>query len=416
MSSSEWKEVAISDTILSSNTGLDAIKRAPIVDYDSGIKCLRIQDISQDKSFENWGFCTIEDKNYSKFQLKKGDIIVARTGATIGVNKLIKKDMKSVYNNGLIRIKVNSDIIDYRYLYFNMQGDKYKGHIESISGGTSTQPNMKMNALLDLKIMLPSLQEQKAIADTLSCLDNKIELNNNINKTLEEMAQAIFKNWFVDFEPFQDGEFEDSELGKIPKGWRIGTLSDLGEVIGGSTPSKAKSEYYTEKGIAWITPKDLSNNKDKFISKGNIDITELGLKNSSTKIMPKGTVLFSSRAPIGYVAIAKNNVTTNQGFKSVVPKINIGTAYVYCFFKNNIEMIESRATGSTFKEVSGSIMKQIPALIPNDSILLKFQDICNLYFEQQMFLENQNQALTTMRDALLPKLISGEIRVPTEEV
>ena len=132
--------------------------------------------------------------------------------------------------------------------------------------------------------------------------------------------------------------------------------------------------------------------------------------------MPKGTVLFSSRAPIGNIAIAKNDVTTNEGFKSVVPKSNIGTAYIYYFFKNNIEMIESRASGSTFKEVSGSVMKQIPALIPDDNTLKDFQEICNVYFEEQMLLESQNQTLLTLRDALLPKLMSGEIRVPLEEV
>jgi type I restriction enzyme S subunit len=280
----------------------------------------------------------------------------------------------------------------------------------------STMKNLTLDMVRNANIALPPIGEQKAIAATLSCLDEKIELNNRINKTLEKMAQAIFKSWFVDFEPFQDGEFEDSELGRIPKGWRVGIVSDLGNVIGGSTPSKACSEYYTDEGIAWITPKDLSVNKNKFISKGLIDITELGLKNSSTKIMPKGTVLFSSRAPIGYLAISKNDVTTNQGFKSVVPYKNTGTAYVYYFLKNNVEIIENRASGSTFKEVSGTIMKQIPALIPDDKTLQEFQKSCNLIFEKQMLLESQNQHLSVIRDALLPKLMSGEIRVPTEEV
>lgn len=280
----------------------------------------------------------------------------------------------------------------------------------------SAVPGLNRDTAYAQKFLFPPYDEQLRIADTLSSLDGKIEVNNNINKNLEEIAQAIFKSWFVDFEPFQDGKFEDSEFGKIPNGWRVGTISDLGDVIGGSTPSKAQAEYYTDDGIAWITPKDLSINKNKFISKGEIDITDLGLKNSSTKIMPKGTVLFSSRAPIGYIAIAKNDVTTNQGFKSVVPKSNIGTAYIYYFFKNNIEMIESRASGSTFKEVSGSVMKQIPALIPDDNTLKDFQEICNVYFEKQMLLESQNQTLLTLRDALLPKLMSGEIRVPLEEV
>ena len=191
----------------------------------------------------------------------------------------------------------------------------------------------------------------------------------------------------------------------------MGTVSDLGAVVGGSTPSKAKPEYYTEDGIAWITPKDLSINKAKFVSHGENDITKLGLKNSSASIMPEGTVLFSSRAPIGYIAIASGEVTTNQGFKSVVPKPEMGTAYVYYFLKHNLPVIEGMASGSTFKEVSGSTMKNVPAVIPDTETLACFNNFCAPIFAQQRILEEQNQSLATLRDSLLPKLMSGEIDV-----
>jgi type I restriction enzyme S subunit len=243
-----------------------------------------------------------------------------------------------------------------------------------------------------------------------------IELNNQINKTLEEMAQAIFKSWFVDFEPFKDEEFEESELGLIPKGWRVGKLSDVGEIIGGGTPSKSKPEYYSKKGIPWITPKDLSINKNKYISRGEIDISELGLRESSARLMPKGTVLFSSRAPIGYIAIAKNAVTTNQGFKSVVPFENISSEYIYLLLKNSINEIESRATGSTFKEISGGEMKKVPIILPPKEIIRKFNEIATTLGKTQASLEDENNILMSIRDTLLPKLMSGEIRVPVEEV
>jgi type I restriction enzyme S subunit len=243
-----------------------------------------------------------------------------------------------------------------------------------------------------------------------------IELNNQINKTLEEMAQAIFKSWFVDFEPFKDEEFEESELGLIPKGWRVGKLSDVGEIIGGGTPSKSKPEYYSKKGIPWITPKDLSINKNKYISRGEIDISELGLRESSARLMPKGTVLFSSRAPIGYIAIAKNAVTTNQGFKSVVPFENISSEYIYLLLKNSINEIESRATGSTFKEISGGEMKKVPIILPPKEIIRKFNEIATTLGKIQASLEDENNILMSIRDTLLPKLMSGEIRVPVEEV
>lgn len=217
-----------------------------------------------------------------------------------------------------------------------------------------------------------------------------------LNKNLEQQAQFLFRELFVD---------------NVDPEWKPGIISDLGAVVGGSTPSKAKPEYYTESGIAWITPKDLSINKSKFISHGEIDITELGLKNSSASILPEGTVLFSSRAPIGYIAIAAGEVTTNQGFKSVVPKPEIGTPFVYFFLKHNLPTIEGMASGSTFKEVSGSTMKKIPAIIPDAETLARFNDFCSPIFAQQRILEEQNQSLASLQYNLLPKLMSGGIDV-----
>lgn len=132
--------------------------------------------------------------------------------------------------------------------------------------------------------------------------------------------------------------------------------------------------------------------------------------------MPRGTVLFSSRAPIGYIAIAKNDVCTNQGFKSIVPFTHIGTAFVYFFLKNNLEAIEGRASGSTFKEVSGSIMKSIPATIPDSALLKQFNEFCAAAFHQQEILEGENSNLATLRDALLPKLMSGELDVSEVDI
>ena len=416
MSFSAWKEVELGDVCSKIGSGSTPTGGANVYS-ESGISLIRSQNIL-DFKFSDIGLAYINEIQAKKLNIvtiEEGDVLLNITGDSVARSCIVPKDiLPARVNQHVAIIRGLQNSVYNRYILYYLQNNKT--YLLSIAGTGGTRNALTKKMIENLNIKLPPFHEQKAIADTLSCLDDKIELNNRINKTLEEMAQAIFKSWFVDFEPFQEGEFENSELGRIPKGWRVGTISDLGDIIGGSTPSKTRDEYYTDKGIAWITPKDLSNNKDKFISKGEIDITDLGLKNSSTKIMPKGTVLFSSRAPIGYMAIAKNNFTTNQGFKSIVPKSNIGTAYIYCFLKSNIDVIENRASGSTFMEVSGSVMKQIPALIPSDSVLERFQNICSLYFNQQMLLENQNQTLTTIRDSLLPKLMSGEIRVPIDEV
>ena len=217
-----------------------------------------------------------------------------------------------------------------------------------------------------------------------------------LNDYLEQQCFALFRHIFVE-EAMSD--------------WKIGTIADLGEVIGGSTPSKAKPEYFTDHGIAWITPKDLSINKNKFIAHGADDITELGLRNSSARLMPPGTVLFSSRAPIGYIAIASGEVSTNQGFKSIVPKETVGTAFAYFFLKANLQIIEGMASGSTFKEISGSTMKGIPAVIPDVNTLTRFKEACAPIFEQQELLEQENALLSDIRDTILPRLMSGELSV-----
>ncbi len=345
----------------------------------------------------------------AKRKCRVGDVLFCVRGSTTG--RMNWADREYAIGRGLaaVRHKCGS-----QYQHFIKAALDHGKELLLKSATGSTFPSINKDLLLSMPVQIPPLPIQKAIAGTLSCLDTKIELNNRINENLEAQAQAVFKSWFVDFEPFQDGEFVESELGLIPEGWRVGTISDLGEVIGGSTPSKKVNEYYGDQGIPWITPKDLSLSKTKFVARGQVDITEEGLRNSSTRIIPKGTVLFSSRAPIGYIAIAKNEVTTNQGFKSVVPKASVGTEYTYCFLKNNIDTIEARASGSTFKEVSGAIMKRVPALIPSEEILEKFTAATCSIFRLQETLEEQNLNLASLRDTLLPKLMSGEIEVPVE--
>lgn len=297
----------------------------------------------------------------------------------------------------LMVIRAKKDVVSPKYLYYFLKNSSTVAELQLLAETRSgTFPQITFSEVANLTIPVPSLAVQEVIVQTMQCLEDKITCNEQINDNLEQQAQSYFQELFVDN--------ADPE-------WAIGTISDLGTVVGGSTPSKAKPEYYTESGIAWITPKDLSINKSKFVSHGENDITELGLKNSSAAIMPEGTVLFSSRAPIGYIAIAAGEVTTNQGFKSVVPKPEIGTPFVYFFLKNTLPVIEGMASGSTFKEVSGSTMKNVPAVIPDAETLAKFSDFCAPIFAHQRILEEQNQSLATLRDNLLPKLMSGEIDV-----
>lgn len=320
------------------------------------------------------------------------------------IRPYFKKIWKATFSGGCsadVLVFKAKENVSKEYLYYVLADDEFFRYSMTTSKGTK-MPRGDKTSIMNYPIKLPPLPTQQKIAAILSSLDDKIELNNKINTNLEQQAGALFKNWFVDFEPFG---------GKMPEGWKVGKLSEIGTIVGGSTPSKAKKDYYTNNGIAWITPKDLSNDKSKFISHGETDITELGFENSSAIKMPKGTVLYSSRAPIGYIAIAKNEVTTNQGFKSVIPDPNVGNAYIYYFLKSNFELIDNMASGSTFKEISGTAMKNVPVLIPDDKTLYNFQTMSETLFSQQELLENENRNLSAIRNTLLPKLINGEIEV-----
>ncbi|NIK70441.1 restriction endonuclease subunit S [Paenibacillus sp. BK720] len=355
-----------------------------------------------------------------KYKPQIDDILVSRVGSYGNFSYVNSKEPFCLGQNTAIIVpkKVNS-----KFLYFWLTSKFVKEQIEERVVG-STQKTLSLKNIKELRVPKLSNEEQLRISKLLSLLEEKININNSINKNLDVLAQALFKRWFVDFEfpnengePYKSsgGELEESGLGLMPKGWRVGALADLGEVVGGATPSKSKEEYYTPMGIPWITPKDLSINKNKYISRGQIDITEEGFKSSSTRLVPKGTVLFSSRAPIGYIAISKNEMTTNQGFKSLIPFKHIGSEFLYYVLKFNTETIESRASGSTFKEISGSEMKRDPVTIPSFDVIERFNIIVESVGKMVEKCESESDSLIQLRDSLLPKLMSGEIRVPLKQ-
>lgn len=328
--------------------------------------------------------------NSSTKLLDKGDIIISARG-TVGEIATIPYPM--AFNQSCYGLRAKKRIVDEDFLYYLI-----KYNIRPLKKNThgSVFDTITRSTFDEIEVDVPDFESQKKIGYLLSDLDKKIQLNNKINNNLEQQAEALFHSLFVK---------------NANPTWNDGVLSDLGTVVAGGTPSKTKQEYYSEHGIAWITPKDLSLNKSKFVSHGEIDISELGFSKSSATKMPIGTVLFSSRAPIGYIAIAANEVTTNQGFKSVVPNENVGTAFMYYLLKFLLPTIEGMASGSTFKEISGAGMKSVPVVIPDNETIEEFNAFCTPIFQQQEALEAENSRLTDIRDALLPKLMSGELDV-----
>lgn len=406
-----WIETTLKEVVNKANTGADAIKRAPIVSEDTGIKCLRIQDISQDKNYSDWGFTSVSDNDYKRFQLKTGDLMVARTGASIGVNKIIRKDLKSVFNNGLIRIKVNDKSFP-EYIYFLISSKLFKNHILSISQGTSTQPNIQINALLDFPIYLPPLVEQHVIAAVLLSLNNKIELLREQNKTLEATAQAVFKEWFVNFNfPGGTGKMVDSELGEIPEWWRVGKLVEDGI-----------SEFVKTNIDEFIDTKDYveTSNVDLSDFVGNFQKITYDERPSRANVQPVvNSIWFArmaeSRKYLLFQERDEQNIKTkilSTGFAGI-KCIKDYLYFYWCFILSNLfnDYKNQFAEGAVQVAISNSGIQRILLVLPPREIAKKFTETVGFFFEKISSNNSQIQTLSALRDTLLPKLTRGEVRV-----
>jgi type I restriction enzyme, S subunit len=376
------------------------------------------------------------------YVLEEGDLLVTMTdlskaGDTLGYPAFIPKASKNsrfLHNQRLGKVIIlPSGSIQKCFLYYLLRTNSYKHEILASATGTTVK-HTSPERIKAFQFLLPSLPEQKAIASILSSLDDKIELNQQMNRTLEAQARAIFKSWFVDFDPVRakmegrqpagmdattaalfPAAFEESELGMIPKGWKISTIGESVHIYGGSTPSTKNSAYWEGGDIQWATPKDLSNLQNSVLLQTERRITELGLAQIGSGLLPKGTVLLSSRAPIGYLAISEIPVAVNQGFIAMVCDQFLSNYYVLYWTLNNLDTIKGRANGTTFLEISKSNFRPISIIIPDKNILSQFNSKIEPLYKKMVSNIRESQNLATLRDFLLAKLMSGEIRVREAE-
>lgn len=248
--------------------------------------------------------------------------------------------------------------------------------------------------MCDVYLPLPDIDRQREIVEEYETLSRRIRLNEQIIEKLEVTSQALYRKIFVD----------GIDKENLPEGWRMGTLEDLGEIVGGATPSTEVAEYWSDNDITWLSPADLSKQGVKFIAKGSKDITPLGFKSCSTKMLPEHSILFSSRAPIGLMAINTCEVCTNQGFKSLVPNSEIGYSYAYYYLLSLRDKIAEENAGSTFDEVSGKTMKEYEAIIPPKVLTDEFTALTTPIFKQQELKEQENSKLSELQSLLLAKM------------
>ena len=313
--------------------------------------------------------------------------VTSRNGEKISIALLRDKDCIISSSYTVFEV-VNKNALDPEYLMLWFSRPEFDRYARYMSHG-SVREIFDWDELCKVELPVPSIDKQRSIVKAYQTITERIELKRRINDNLEAQLSGVYHRFF------------DAPGNSVP-----GLISDLGEVVGGATPSTDNPEYFCDDGIAWISPKDLTGTGLKFIYRGELCITESAYNSCSTKLMPAGTVLFTSRAPVGTIAIAMNDICSNQGFKSVIPKKEIGTAFVYYFLKENKQLIESHASGTTFMEVSGTVLKSIPAIVPKPEVASRFAAICMPLFEEQRQNELEIGRLQELRQTLISSISS----------
>ena len=356
---------------------------------------------------------TITDKglnNSSAKWIPTDSVIVAMYGATAGKTAIAKIPLTT--NQACCNLTIDSAKADYRFVYYALCNDY--AYLASLANG-GAQQNLNAQQIKEFEIPFPSLEEQKRIADILSSLDSKIELNRRINDNLEQQAQALFKSWFVDFEPFKDGKFVESELGMIPEGCRVGKAEDFYNINIGKTPPRKEQIWFSSNSsdYTWVSISDLGS-CGRFVFTSSEFLTHEAIKRHNIILVPKDTILLSFKLTIGRVGIAGTELTTNEAIARFITS-DENREYTYFLLKvYNYEKLGS--TSSIATAVNSKIIKAMVVLMPDKEILKAFSSLTKPYFDQILRNEQESIRLTILRDTLLPKLMSGELKINATEV
>lgn len=378
----------------------------------------------------------------SKF--KNGDTLFARITPCLENGKTAKVSglPENAVGHGsteFIVMAAKDPSVDEDFVYYVARHPEFRAYAKGRMEGTSGRQRVSWQAISDYEIPDFSSLERSGIGSVLSSMDNLISSSRGVSQALEAMARTLFKAWFVDFEPVRakmEGRWQrgqslpglpghlydvfpdrlvESELGEIPEGWRHSTIGEEVTVCGGSTPSTKEPEFWEGGQHCWATPKDLSALKFPVLLDTDRKITDAGLAKISSGLLPVGTVLLSSRAPIGYLAIAEVPTAINQGFIAMKCDGALPNVFVLQWCRESMDAIVGNANGSTFQEISKSNFRPLRVVVPSDPVLTSFTRLAVSLYRQLAENERESRSLAQLRDTLLPKLISGELRVPDAE-
>lgn len=386
---------------------------APAVPYqEDKLTYLRITDINDDGSLNFSDLKSVDAEDAEKYILKENDIVFARTGNSTGRSYFYEKQHGTfVYAGFLIKFSLDPNKVNPRILKYYTHSKPYFDWVNSFDTG-ATRGNINAKTYGDMEIELPSRKVQDKIVSILSSLDRKIELNNKINADLEEMAQAIFKNWFVDFEPFKDGKFVDSELGMIPEGWKVGRADDFYQINIGKTPPRKEHKWFSTNPAdkIWVSIANMGNS-GIFISDSSEYLTKEAVDRHNIIMVPRNTILLSFKLTVGRVAIADKELTTNEAIARFILSDDKYMEYLYLYLKN-FDYNSLGSTSSIATAVNSKTIKGMQMLQPSDKIIDAFHIQVKPIFEKIRSLTKENSRLSLLRDTLLPRLMSGELEVP----
>jgi type I restriction enzyme S subunit len=427
----DWSEATLADVCSEVRYGYTAAATKE----PTGTRFLRVTDIARDfLDWESVPFCEIGAAELERHRLQAGDIVVARMG-TIGVSAHVKPPVGAVCASYLIRHRILHSRADSRFVSYVLRSPGYWEFVWSHGGGGAVQPNINAKVLGSFRFKLPQLGEQRAIAHILGTLDDKIELNRRMSSTLEEIARALFKSWFVDFDPvraklegrdpglpreiadlFPD-RLVESELGEIPEGWEVRLAGDLFDVAIGKTPPRKEPQWFSvdPQDVPWMSIRDLGQSS-VFISRTAEFLTPEAVERFRVRRIPDGTVVLSFKLTVGRVAITDGEMLSNEAIAHFPSSEQtfLAAGYLYCYLSQFRDKALGR-TSSIATAVNSDSVRAIPVLVPSQELHDSFVRFSRDAFLRLRELDRENRSIIELRDTLLPRLLSGELRVPDAE-
>jgi type I restriction enzyme S subunit len=469
--SSNWPKVRLGDYCIKIGSGATP-KGGKKVYLDEGeISLIRSQNV-YNEGFSSSGLVYITNSAADKLrnvEVQERDILINITGDSVArVCMAPREYLPARVNQHVAIIRVDPTEFNPNFVRYFLSTSEQQRLLLTIASAGATRNALTKSQIENLEIIKPNLEKQAAIAQQLSSLEDKIKVNNQVNQTLEQIAQAIFKSWFVDFEPVKakisaleaggseedtllaamqaisgkdkaqltrlqtdnpehyhqlrttaelfPSAMQDSELGEIPKGWKPSEIGKEVTVVGGATPSTKNPEFWDGGDIAWTSPRDLSNLTDKVLIDTERKITEAGLAKIGSGLLPINTVLMSSRAPVGYLALSKLPVAVNQGYIAMKCEKVLSPEFTLQWCSEHMDEIKNRASGTTFAEISKKNFKVIPVVVPQKDVIDAFsRQVRPLYSKIEINIR-ESHSLGLIRDSLLPKLLSGSLQAHNNEV